>query len=163
MERPFFVYLGVLTDRRTAVFLLSSDVKVSGQAKCKPDTKVCETIEMRAGQTAKLTVSNDDGSFTQYALTVDDVRRRGEDSGSGTPRATETRAAARKPRPKGEDLGTDRYSYDDDTGLLRRVRASRRSGSGAERLGFEGVSAVDLSGAERSRALALPKVLCRRC
>lgn len=124
-EQPSFVYLGVLADRRTAVFLLSSDVRTGGQAKCRPDKSICETIELRAGQTAKLEVTGEDDAITHYTLTVDDVRRR-----ASAPEATTETKTASKKDAEDEGLATDRYAYDDRTGLLRRVHASRTAKRG---------------------------------
>ena len=48
-DNPFLVFLGVLDDGKTAVFLVSSDATANGDGVCKPDPTSCETIEMKAG------------------------------------------------------------------------------------------------------------------
>ena len=146
-DQPSFVYLGVLSDRRTAVFLLSSDVKPSGRATCRPSKTLCETIEMRAGQTAKLTVTGDEDSVTRFTLTVDKVRRRGS-----APKTTTTTESA----SADDETGTDRYTYDDDTGLLRRVRAAKAAKLGAHLPGTQDASTIDLANLDTSRAVTPP-------
>src|SRR3954452_22450648 len=47
--KPFFVFLGVMKDHETAVFLVSSDAEATGDGRCRPTNKNCATIEMKAG------------------------------------------------------------------------------------------------------------------
>ncbi len=132
-ENPFFVYLGALSDRRTAVFLLSSDVKATGEGACKPRASSCEIVELRRGDTELLDVTGADGKVTQYQLDVLLVSREREAAARQAVAARHAAAARRvaaKPRAKPakkedpEELGTDRYAYDDATGLLHRVKRS---------------------------------------
>jgi hypothetical protein len=83
-DNPFFVYLGVLEDGETAVFLISSDATATGDGKCKPSSKSCQTIEVKKGDTEffDLTVGNED---VQYQMDVVKLERKG--TGSTTARA----------------------------------------------------------------------------
>ena len=45
------IYLGVLDDKKTAVFLLDSGVVAEGDGDCKPSRAQCETIQIREGET----------------------------------------------------------------------------------------------------------------
>ena len=65
---PFFVFLGVLSDGKTAVFLVSSDATATGDGKCKPTPDQCDTIEMRAGDTEFFDVAQGTAGVTQYEL-----------------------------------------------------------------------------------------------
>ena len=46
---PFFVFMGVLADGKTALFLVSSDAEATGDGTCKPTPENCERIELQAG------------------------------------------------------------------------------------------------------------------
>jgi len=72
---PFFVFLGVLRDGRTAAFLVSSDATATGDGRCRPSAKACETIELKAGQTEFFDLSDPDGTLTQYQLDVRSIDR----------------------------------------------------------------------------------------
>ena len=65
---PFFIFLGVLADGKTAVFLISSDTTATGDGKCKPNPTQCDTIEMRAGDTEFFDVAQGNAGVTQYEL-----------------------------------------------------------------------------------------------
>ncbi len=64
---PFFVFLGVKDDGKTAVFLVSSDAKATGDGACKPSDSDCETIEMKAGDTEFFDLTTDSG-VQQYQM-----------------------------------------------------------------------------------------------
>jgi hypothetical protein len=124
---PFLVYVGVLPDEETAVFLLSAVVKATGEGACKPRTSSCETVELRRGDTEYFAVTGEDGKVTWYQLDFGHVIKKKVD-GSGP--AAASREASVTSRPKAateasaqDDLGSDRYAYDEATGLLRRVKA----------------------------------------
>src|SRR5262249_48072252 len=68
---PLLVYMGVKDGGKTAVFMLSEDLKATGDGVCTPkDT--CETIELKAGETEFFDVQTTDGSGegTQFELDV---------------------------------------------------------------------------------------------
>jgi hypothetical protein len=65
---PFFVFLGILSDGKTAVFLISSDATATGDGKCKPNPTQCDTIEMRAGDIEFFDVAQGNAGVVQYEL-----------------------------------------------------------------------------------------------
>jgi hypothetical protein len=65
---PFFIFLGILSDGKTAVFLISSDATATGDGKCKPNPDQCDTIEMRAGDTEFFDVAEGNAGVVQYEL-----------------------------------------------------------------------------------------------
>lgn len=69
-DDPAVIFLGMRGDHETAVFLVSSDVRVQGDARCLPSLKVCETIELRQNGVVFLDVRAEDGSITQYELNL---------------------------------------------------------------------------------------------
>jgi hypothetical protein len=73
---PFFVFLGVAADGKTAMFLVSSDADITGNATCKPSTANCERVEMQAGDTAYFDVTKPDGTVQQYELDLVKVSRK---------------------------------------------------------------------------------------
>lgn len=126
---PFLAYVGVLPDEKTAVFLLSSDVKASGEGACKPRTSSCETVELRRGDTEYFAVTGDDGTVTWYQLDFGHVVKKKTDAPSP---AAAARAAAKTSGAQAsaaDDLGSDRYAYHEGTGLLTRVKGSADLGA----------------------------------
>ena len=67
-EDPFFVFMGVLADGETALFLVSSDAEATGDGTCKPTPENCERVEMQAGETEFFDVTTPDGAVVQYQL-----------------------------------------------------------------------------------------------
>ncbi len=71
-EFPFFVYLGVLDDKQTAVFMISSDVTATGDGTCRPRKTDCQTIELKKGDTEFFDYSptGEDADVTQFQLDI---------------------------------------------------------------------------------------------
>jgi hypothetical protein len=74
-EDPFFVFMGVLADGETALFLVSSDAEATGDGTCKPTPENCERIEMQAGESEFFDVTTPDGAVVQYQLDLVRVAR----------------------------------------------------------------------------------------
>ncbi len=74
-DDPFFVFMGVLADGETALFLVSSDAEATGDGTCKPTPENCERVEMRAGETEFFDVTTPDGAVVQYQLDLVKVAR----------------------------------------------------------------------------------------
>jgi hypothetical protein len=77
IERPFFVFLGVLSDHKTAVFLVDGTATPTGDGTCKPSKAECATIHMKAGDTEFFDLVGSDGSPVQYELDLVKVTRKG--------------------------------------------------------------------------------------
>ena len=58
---PFFVFLGVAADGKTAMFLVSSDAVATGDGKCIPSPENCDRVDMQAGETEFFDVATPDG------------------------------------------------------------------------------------------------------
>lgn len=74
---PFLVYVGKTADGK-ASFLVSAEVKVSGQGACTPSKADCRTLEMAIGETTNfelLTKKNGEGTNVIAKLTVTDLVR----------------------------------------------------------------------------------------
>jgi hypothetical protein len=72
---PAVIYLGLLGDRKTAVFLVSSDVRAEGDGRCMPSPRNCQTLRMRAGDTEFFDQSTSHG-VNQFQLDVVTVPHR---------------------------------------------------------------------------------------
>jgi hypothetical protein len=89
---PILVYLGLSKDGKRALFLVDESVKADGDGHCTgADPNVCDTLQMRAGDTEFLDVTDDTGTVTaQYEFDVVAIHAK---SGTGA-----TAAKARKAR-----------------------------------------------------------------
>ncbi len=156
VDDPFMVYTGVLKDGKTAVFLLSSDAKATGDGKCKPSKDDCESVEVKKGDTEffDLTI---DGQPVQYELDVLDVKKvSASDSSSGSSSSATASAAAASERHSnaGAKLlrnahvkatnrfkGASSYRWLPDQGVL--VRTPKHGGAQASVTGATAASPAD--------------------
>ncbi len=128
---PLFVFLGVLSGGKKAVFLVKQGVKAAGDGVCRPSKATCDTVEMESGDTAFFDVETDKG-VVQYQLDVESVRRRTAaqalaartKAAADAAKATSTlRATKESGAGPGESLRSDAYRWDaDKTVLVRRKR-----------------------------------------
>jgi hypothetical protein len=131
-DNPFFVFLGVLKDRKTLVFMLSSDTQATGDGKCRPSARDCQTIELQAGDTEFFDLVTEAGTAVQYQMDVkglDRVEARTA-ARAAAARARGSRAGQRVLRAAAARTSTTRYAgyrYRPDLGLL--VRAARKRGA----------------------------------
>jgi hypothetical protein len=73
---PFFVFLGVAADGKTAMFLVSSDAQATGDGTCVPSPENCDRVEMQAGDTEFFDVATPDGKVVQYELDLVRISRK---------------------------------------------------------------------------------------
>lgn len=143
-DTPSFVYLGVLSGGKTAVFMIAVDVTAVGDGTCRPSATLCETLELEEGETEFLDVTGEDGQVTQYQLDVTDIKKIGkggntlsaeeagrakDDAGSGDAEASAVKAgerAVRRARKTRARKTLDRYRFVRSKGVVVR-RASRAS------------------------------------
>jgi hypothetical protein len=128
-DDPVLIYLGVLDDKKTAVFLLDSGVVAQGDGTCRPSRTTCETIHIREGETEFFDVPgedgvvSEDGSGQQYELDVLKIRK------TSTTDAKKAQKARTSVSPKGRMIlrarvagdGPLRYRYDAKTGRLQKL------------------------------------------
>jgi hypothetical protein len=110
-DTPGLVYLGLLEDRKTAVFLLADGVTVDGDGRCRPTPDACTTVLLKKGATEFVTLpaAADGTAGIQYQLDLvavhpgsghdgivgEDGSTAGEDDASAT-RSTKALDAGRK-------------------------------------------------------------------
>jgi hypothetical protein len=128
---PFFIFLGVLKDGKTAVFLVSTDAVPTGDGKCKPSKLSCETVRLKAGDTEFFDVTNDAGGVTQYQLDLVSVAKRQASSKAVAARSHKRVSKAGKKILKAQVASTlpglNGWSYDARLGVLVAPRPGERS------------------------------------
>jgi hypothetical protein len=123
---PVLIYLGVLKDKKTAVFLLDSGVVAQGDGECHPSRTQCETIQIHQGETEFFDVPGADGQIgtgAQYQL---DVLKLHKTTTTDAKKAAKARASV---SPKGRMIlrarvagdGPLRYRYDKKSGRLEKL------------------------------------------
>jgi hypothetical protein len=124
-ETPAIIYLGLLEDRKTAVFLLDADVETQGDGRCDPSPEDCQRLRLRKGETAFFDVGGEGG--TQHQLDLVDIRTKKTTSSAraGAARAASSAAGRRALRTRIARAG--RLRYDERTGLLRQTRRGKRT------------------------------------
>jgi hypothetical protein len=74
-EDAAVIYLGLLKDHRTAVFLVDGAAKVQGDGKCLPSAADCQTLRLKRGDTAFIDMPSETGTGSvQYQLDLVKVR-----------------------------------------------------------------------------------------
>lgn len=159
-ERPFFVFLGVLSGGKKAVFLVSSDAEATGDGTCRPSPTNCETVEMERGDTEFFDLETEDG-VVQYQLDLVSIRKRSDtplavavaaDKGAKKPTtSSENRAVKDDAAADEEELGTDAYRWDEERGVLvRRKKASASMNVGGGLLRALRTASEDLVAADEA-------------
>lgn len=123
---PFFVFMGVLSDGKTAVFLLSSDAKATGDGVCKPTPDNCQTVEMKADDIEFFDVAGSDPTAapTQYELDLSRIIKTHAATGAVAARARARvaqsgRTVVNEARAAGVSQLAD-YAYSARLGVLQR-------------------------------------------
>ncbi|MEA2390081.1 MAG: hypothetical protein QOK31_190 [Solirubrobacteraceae bacterium] len=129
---PVLIYLGLQSDRKTAVFLVSSDAHAEGDGRCVPSPRDCQTLRMQAGQSEFLDVTQANGATAQYELDVVRIGRRRVASARAAHHSLARvsrrgRAALRHVAAFRGTTELHALRYDGRTGRLFRVRRVTRS------------------------------------
>jgi hypothetical protein len=123
-EEPVLIYLGVLRDGKTAVFLVDKDVHAIGDGECQPTPDACETVRLRAGDTEFFDVVDEDGNVTaQYQLDLVKIHKSSTTSASRA-RAS-SKAGQRLLKARVASDGPTGYRWDAAAGTLERRRVDR--------------------------------------
>jgi len=119
---PFFVFLGLKDDGKTAVFLISADAVPSGDGVCKPSAESCETVELKKGDVEFFDLQTGTAGVVQYQLDLNGI-----DTGKASTKASAARAHKRESRAGREYLRAvtaaepdllDGWAYSARLGLL---------------------------------------------
>lgn len=121
-DNPFFVYLGLADDGKSAIFLLSGTAEASGDGKCTPSHDDCQQIALKAGDTEFLDVASGTAGTVEYTLTVKSIKKT-----TAATAATAAKARARESKAGREYLrelvsddptALDNWNYSRSLGLL---------------------------------------------
>jgi hypothetical protein len=121
-DNPFFVYLGLKDDQKTAVFLVDADAVPSGDGTCQPSETECEQVELKAGDTEFFELQSGTAGVVQYQLDMVSISK-----AKASTRAVAAKAHARESKSGREYLRTvvaqdptalDAWGYSSRLGLL---------------------------------------------
>jgi hypothetical protein len=118
-EEPVLIYLGVLKDGKTAVFLVDHGVSAIGDGDCRPTPAECETMRLKAGETEFLDVTDETGAVTaQYQLDLIKIHK-GTTASASRAKAS-SKAGRRLLKAHVSAEGPTGYSWDAAAGALER-------------------------------------------
>ena len=104
---PLLVYVGLLEDEKTAVFLVDSTVQAVGDGECHPTPESCETVRMQEGDTMFFDVVDPATGTTgeQYQLDLLDIYKKKGARGSKARRTAALASAASMAGPATAAVG----------------------------------------------------------
>jgi len=118
-DEPMLIYLGVLKDGKTAVFLVDHGVQAIGDGDCSPAPGTCETIRLRAGDTEFLDVKDATGTVTaQYQLDLIKIHK--STTASASRARASSKAGRRLVKAHASGAGPTGYRWDAAAGALER-------------------------------------------
>jgi len=109
-DDPFFVFLGLKSDGKSAVFLVDSDAVPSGDGTCEPSKDDCEQVVLQKGDTELFEVQSGTAGVVQYELDFTDI--------STKPAATKASAAVAHARESAAGREYIRQLVADDPSAL---------------------------------------------
>jgi hypothetical protein len=121
-DNPFFVFLGLKSDGKSAVFLVDADAVPSGDGTCEPNPDDCEQVVLKAGDTEFFELQSGTAGVVQYQLELKSIKK-----GQAATKASAARAHTRESKAGREyirDLVADNptaldgWGFDDKLGLL---------------------------------------------
>jgi hypothetical protein len=116
---PVLIYLGVLKDGKTAVFLVDHGVSAIGDGDCRPSPEECETIRLRAGETEFLDIVDETGTVTaQYQLDLIKIHK--STTASASRAKASSKAGRRLLKARVSSEGPTGYRWDAAAGALER-------------------------------------------
>jgi hypothetical protein len=74
-DNPFFVFLGVGADQKTAIFLVNGDVVPSGDGTCSPSVDDCEQIALKVDDLEFFDMQSGTGGVVQYQLALKKIQK----------------------------------------------------------------------------------------
>jgi len=118
-EDPVLIYLGVLKDGKTAVFLVDHGVSAIGDGDCRPSPEECETVRLREGETEFFDVTDEAGQVTaQYQLDL--VKIHNGTTASAARATASSKAGRRALKARVASAGPTGYRWDAASGALER-------------------------------------------
>jgi hypothetical protein len=90
-DNPFFVFLGLKSDGKSAVFLVDADAVPSGDGACEPSPDSCEQVVLKKGDVEFFELQSGTAGVVQYQLELKDIK-----TSKATTKASAARAHARE-------------------------------------------------------------------
>jgi hypothetical protein len=72
-DNPIAVFMGVKTDGKTAVFLMSSSTTTTGDGDCEPTDSECTFLYLKAGDAQLIETVTPEGEIVSYELELVDI------------------------------------------------------------------------------------------
>lgn len=122
VAEPAFIYLGLLDDHKTAVFLVDANAKVQGDGKCMPNPENCQTLHMKVGDIAFFDVTDPaSGQVTkQYQLDLVRIRKKTTTDRKEAAAANSTEASGGREALRARSSRINGYRYSRSSGTLRK-------------------------------------------
>ncbi len=118
-ETPVLIYLGVLKDGKTAVFLVDHGVSAVGDGDCRPTGDECETLRLKAGDTEFLDVVDEAGTVgAQFQLDLVKIHK--STTASASRAQASSKAGRRLLKARVSSDGPTGYRWDAAAGALQR-------------------------------------------
>jgi hypothetical protein len=97
-DNPIAVFMGVKTDGKTAVFLMSSSTTTTGDGDCEPTDSECTFLYLKAGDAQLIETVTPEGEIVSYELELVDISVKETDGPSNANASGKTKAhgSARK-------------------------------------------------------------------
>jgi hypothetical protein len=86
-DNPVVIFMGVRSDGKTAVFLVSANATTNGDGNCQPTDTECTFLYMTKGNSQLIEAVDSDGVITDYTLELRDInvkRTKGPDKASSS-------------------------------------------------------------------------------
>jgi hypothetical protein len=90
-DNPFFVFLGLKSDGKSAVFLVDADAVPSGDGSCEPSPDSCEQVVLKVGDVEFFELQSGTAGVVQYQLELKDIKM-----GKASTKASAARAHVRE-------------------------------------------------------------------
>lgn len=121
-EAPVVIYLGLLKDNKTAVFLVDATAKAQGDGNCDPTPANCQTVALKPGETEFFDVIGADGATTtQYQLDYVKVARKKTASAKAARAARAATAAGGRDALRARQSRLGRLRFDKRSGTLKKL------------------------------------------
>jgi hypothetical protein len=121
-DNPFFVFLGLKSDGKSAVFLVDADAVPSGDGTCEPNTDDCEQVVLKKGDIEFFELQSGTAGVVQYQLELKDIKM-----AKAATKASAARAHTRESKAGREYIrnlvaddptALDGWGFDNKLGLL---------------------------------------------
>jgi hypothetical protein len=131
-DSPFFVYMGLSDDKKSAVFLINGDVVPSGDGHCTPSPQDCQQISLTKGDIEFFDMQSGTAGVVQYQLELRNIKTITTTAGKAITANTRESAAGRD--VVRQIVATDPsklkgLNYNKGLGLLQRT-AAKPAGEG---------------------------------